>query len=208
MKQSKESFFAKSAIFLRELVYSSFWIIFLLLRKNEYFRKDLLFWTDMSSFKQNSFSGFLRLVSESPAFRSLVYFRLKNQSSICWFTAMIYSIFYKGMNNLYIVCNRIGGGFYIQHGFSTIIFAESIGSFFWVNQQVTIGWKDRSGCPTIGNNVQIGAGAKVLGKIRIGDNVRIGANAVVLKDVPDNCTLVGVPGKIVKLNGVKCDIEL
>ena len=52
--------------------------------------------------------------------------------------------------------------------------------------------------PTIGNNVFIGSGAKILGNINIGDNVKIGANAVILKDVIDNVTVVGVPGKIVK----------
>jgi serine O-acetyltransferase len=209
MTQSKETFFIKSIRSLRDFWYSSFWLIYLLLRKNRYFKEDLFSWIEISSFSQKKiFRSFLRLVSESPQFRSLIYFRLKNQSNASWFIAMIYSIFFKGMNNLYIACNNIGGGFFIQHGFSTDIIAESIGSSFWVNQQVTIGWKDKSGCPTIGNNVSIGAGAKVLGKIKIGNNVKIGANAVVLKDVPDNCTVVGVPGKIVKLNGVKCEIEL
>ena len=52
--------------------------------------------------------------------------------------------------------------------------------------------------PDIGNNVMIGCGAKILGPIKIGNDVKIGANAVVLKDVPDNCTLVGVPAIIVK----------
>jgi len=55
--------------------------------------------------------------------------------------------------------------------------------------------------PTIGNNVVIGAGAKILGNITIGDNVKIGAGSVVLRDVPSNCTVVGVPGKIVVRNG-------
>ena len=52
--------------------------------------------------------------------------------------------------------------------------------------------------PTIGNNVFIGSGAKILGNIKIGDNAKIGANAVILKDVPENTTVVGVPGRIVK----------
>lgn len=52
--------------------------------------------------------------------------------------------------------------------------------------------------PTVGNNVIIGSGAKVLGPISIGDNVKIGANAVVLNDVPDNSTAVGIPAKVVK----------
>jgi serine O-acetyltransferase len=55
--------------------------------------------------------------------------------------------------------------------------------------------------PTIGNNVVVSAGAKVLGSINIGNNVKIGAGSVVLKDVPDNCTVVGVPGRVVKRDG-------
>lgn len=68
-------------------------------------------------------------------------------------------------------------------------------------QGVTIGLKKNLGeYPTIGDNVQIGAGAKILGKITIGDNVRIGANAVVLTDVPSNCIAVGIPAKIKKIS--------
>ena len=62
--------------------------------------------------------------------------------------------------------------------------------------------------PTIGNNVVIGAGAKVLGNIIIGNNSYIGANAVVVKDVPSNSTVVGVPGRITKQDGKKMDISL
>jgi len=57
--------------------------------------------------------------------------------------------------------------------------------------------------PTIGNNVVISAGAKVLGSIEIGSNVIIGSGAVVIRSVPDNCTVVGVPGKIVRIGGEK-----
>ena len=62
--------------------------------------------------------------------------------------------------------------------------------------------------PTIGNNVVIGGGAKVLGNITIGDNSYIGANAVVIKDVPPNSTVVGVPGRITKQDGKKIDVSL
>jgi len=62
--------------------------------------------------------------------------------------------------------------------------------------------------PTIGNNVVIGAGAKVLGNITVGDNSYIGANAVVIKDVPPNSTVVGIPGKITKQDGKKIDTSL
>lgn len=89
----------------------------------------------------------------------------------------------------------------IWHGFSTIINAKSIGNNCTIYQQVTIGnW---NGTPKIGNNVTIFPGAKVIGNITVGDNVKIGANAVVSKNVPENCTVVGVPAFIVKRNGIR-----
>jgi serine O-acetyltransferase len=73
-----------------------------------------------------------------------------------------------------------------------------IGDNVRIDQQVTIGIRwDEAAAPVIGSNVRIGAGAKVLGSIRIGDNVRIGANAVVLTDVPSGATAVGVPARII-----------
>ncbi|MBQ1255403.1 MAG: serine O-acetyltransferase, partial [Clostridia bacterium] len=59
--------------------------------------------------------------------------------------------------------------------------------------------------PTLGNNVMVGAGAKVLGPFKVGDNARIAANSVVLKEVPPNSTVVGVPGRVVRINGEKLD---
>lgn len=71
-----------------------------------------------------------------------------------------------------------------------------------VNQQVTIGYNDLY-APIIGDNVMVTCGAKVLGNVKVGNNVIIGVNAVVVKDVPDNATVVGVPAKIIKMNGVR-----
>jgi serine O-acetyltransferase len=62
--------------------------------------------------------------------------------------------------------------------------------------------------PTLGNNVMVGAGAKVLGPFKVGDNAKIAANAVVLAEVPPNTTAVGVPARIVKRDGVKVNIDL
>lgn len=90
------------------------------------------------------------------------------------------------------------GGLYIQHGFATIITAESIGKNVWINQQVTIGYNGDK-APIIGDNVVICAGAKVVGGVRVGNNVTIGANAVVTKDIPDNSVVGGVPAKILKM---------
>lgn len=101
---------------------------------------------------------------------------------------------------------KIGKGLFIDHGMGVVIGETTvIGNNVTLFQGVTLGGTGKEKGkrhPTIGNNVVIGAGAKVLGNIRIGDNVQIGANAVVIKDVPPNCTVVGVPGRITKREGV------
>ncbi|HDL09969.1 MAG TPA: serine O-acetyltransferase, partial [Candidatus Omnitrophica bacterium] len=102
---------------------------------------------------------------------------------------------------------RIDRGLFIDHGMGVVIGETTIiGKNVTLYQGVTLGGtgKERGKRhPTIGNNVVIGAGAKVLGNITIGNNVQIGANAVVIKDVPDNSTVVGIPGRIVKREGKK-----
>jgi serine O-acetyltransferase len=92
-----------------------------------------------------------------------------------------------------------------HNGMGTVLdYRCIIGDNVRIDQHVTIGIRwDEDAAPIIGNNVRIGAGAKVLGKIRIGDNARIGANAVVLTDVPDNATAVGVPARIIKREDLK-----
>lgn len=93
----------------------------------------------------------------------------------------------------------IRGGVQIAHWHGVVfVHLLTIGEGTVIYQNVTLGgYKGQFG-PTIGKNCVIGAGAVVLGEVKIGNNVKIGANAVVLKDIPDNCTVVGVPGKIVK----------
>ncbi|MHB8846860.1 MAG: serine O-acetyltransferase [Burkholderiales bacterium] len=112
------------------------------------------------------------------------------------------------MSTLFIRTPRIGPGLFIQHGFATIIAAREIGDNCFINQQVTVGYSNATDAPTIGNNVSISAGAKVIGGIHIGDNVKIGANAVVVKNVPANVTVVGVPGRIVKRDGKRVNESL
>jgi len=95
----------------------------------------------------------------------------------------------------------IGEGLFIDHGMGVVIGETcEIGNNVLIYQGVTLGGTGKDvgkRHPTIGNNVMIGSGAKVLGPVKIGDNVRIGAGSVVLNDVPSNCTVVGVPGKAV-----------
>lgn len=75
-----------------------------------------------------------------------------------------------------------------------------IGANVTIMHQVTIGTRDIDESAVIGDDVFIGAGAKILGKIKIGNGAKIGANAVVIKDVPANATVVGVPGRIIEKN--------
>ncbi len=102
---------------------------------------------------------------------------------------------------------RIGRGLFIDHGMGVVIGETAeIGDDVTLYQGVSLGGtgKDKGKRhPTIGNNVMISAGAKVLGAITIGDNCKIGAGAVVIEPVPPNCTVVGVPGRIVRRDGVR-----
>ena len=91
----------------------------------------------------------------------------------------------------------IGPGLYIPHPVGTVITANRIGKNLSLISANTIGSRNEQTFPIIGDNVLIGAGARVLGGITIGDNVLIGANAVVIEDVPANYTAVGVPAKII-----------
>ncbi len=100
---------------------------------------------------------------------------------------------------------KIGKGFFIDHG-SGVVIGETaeIGDNVTLYQGVTLGGTGKEKGkrhPTIGNNVVISAGAKVLGAITIGDNCKVGAGSVVLKSVPPNCTVVGVPGRVVVRDG-------
>ncbi len=101
----------------------------------------------------------------------------------------------------------IGKGLFIDHGMGVVIGETAeIGDNCTIYQGVTLGGtgKDHGKRhPTLGNNVLVGSGAKVLGPFKVGDNARIAAGAVVLTEVPENATAVGVPAKIVRLNGEK-----
>lgn len=102
---------------------------------------------------------------------------------------------------------QIGKGFFIDHGMGVVIGETTIiGDNVTLYQGVTLGGtgKERGKRhPTIGDNVVVSTGVKVLGNISIGSNVNIGANAVVIRSVPDDCTVVGVPGRIAKKKGVR-----
>ncbi|NJR65325.1 MAG: serine O-acetyltransferase [Leptolyngbyaceae cyanobacterium CRU_2_3] len=99
----------------------------------------------------------------------------------------------------------IGKGVFIDHGMGVVIGETAIvGDYALIYQGVTLGGTGKQSGkrhPTVGENVVVGAGAKVLGNITIGHNVRIGAGSVVLRDVPADCTVVGIPGRILYRTG-------
>ena len=106
----------------------------------------------------------------------------------------------------------IGEGLFIDHGHGVVIGETAIlGDNVTLYQGVTLGGTGKEQGkrrPTIGNNVLVGAGAKILGSFTIGDNCKIGAGSVVLKDVPPNSTVVGVPGRIIIRNDVRVNNDL
>ncbi|MDJ0737433.1 MAG: serine O-acetyltransferase [Nostocaceae cyanobacterium] len=101
----------------------------------------------------------------------------------------------------------IGQGVFIDHGMGVVIGETAIvGDYALIYQGVTLGGTGKESGkrhPTLGEYVVVGAGAKVLGNIQIGNNVRIGAGSVVLRDVPSDCTVVGIPGRVIYRSGVR-----
>lgn len=104
---------------------------------------------------------------------------------------------------------KVGKRFFIDHGAGVVIGETAeIGDDVTLYQGVTLGGTGKDTGkrhPTIGNNVMIGAGAKVLGPFKVGDNTNIAAGAVVLAEIPPNCTAVGVPARVVKRDGKRVD---
>ncbi len=104
---------------------------------------------------------------------------------------------------------QLGKGVFIDHGMGVVIGETTVvGDNCTIYQNVTLGGTGKDvgkRHPTLGNNVLVGSGAKVLGPFTVGDNARIAAGAVVLSEVPANATAVGVPARIVRLNGVRSE---
>ena len=106
---------------------------------------------------------------------------------------------------------KIGRGMVIDHGMGVVIGETAeIGDNCTLYQGVTLGGTGKDvgkRHPTLGNNVMVGAGAKILGPFKVGDNSKIAANAVVLSEVPSDSTAVGIPARIVKRRNIKCDLD-
>lgn len=153
---------------------------------------------------ESDLKAFFLIFAKYKEYRFVFYYRLGYDSrAISWIAPADSTIHYNH--------GAIGPGFFVNHGHSTQINAKCIGDNFQIWQNVTIGVKTQfknDTIPTIGNNVRICSGAVVCGDITIGDNVTIGANSVVMKSVPNNCTVVGNPARIVFRDGVRCNERL
>lgn len=161
-----------------------------------------------------SLKAFLKVWATEPGFKVTFPMRccdyLKQKNRILSFLPLVFFyILFKRCRIKYGIDlklgSNIGGGFYIGH-FNCIVISRQavIGRNVNVSHGVTIGRVNRGkrkGFPTIGNNVYIGAGAKVLGNIKVGNNVAIGANSVVTKHIPNNAVAVGIPAKVISLDG-------
>ncbi|HNW39126.1 MAG TPA: serine O-acetyltransferase [Candidatus Omnitrophota bacterium] len=159
--------------------------------------------------------SFLEVILLYPGLHALIYYRIAHAfySIRLFFLARLLSQIARFSTGIEIHPGaRIGKRFFIDHGLGVVIGETTIiGNDVLLYQGSTLGGTGIVGGkrhPTIGNNVVIGAGAKVLGNIVIGDNSYIGANAVVVKDVPPNSTVVGIPGRITKQDGKKMDTDL
>ncbi len=147
-----------------------------------------------------------------------IFFLYSGLHAIWWYriSHFFYKVKMRGIARCVSQCGRfftgieihpgatIGHGLFIDHGMGVVIGETTeIGDNVTIYQGVTLGGTGKDvgkRHPTIGNNVMIGSGAKVLGPFKVGDNSKIAANAVVLNEVPPNSTCVGVPARIVKIN--------
>jgi serine O-acetyltransferase len=127
-----------------------------------------------------------------PEYRNVFYFRHKNLGHLL-------ALLCPPMKSLALLTKKsCGPGMLVHHGFGTTISAEEIGANFSIKQLATVGYVNNSiDCPKIGNNVTIGVGARVLGRVVIGDDVVVAPNSLVISDVPAGATVMGVPSKIV-----------
>lgn len=155
----------------------------------------------------NSNSGMtkalLRLLNRHTDFRNIFYFRLAQfgkgaalLSFLKWFCQPLDSLYMTAHPRMEVA----PGGLLFHHPFSTIINAKKIGRGCIIRNNTTIGntHENLDNSPVIGNNVNIGVGSIIIGKISIGDNVIIGAGSIVVKDVPSNCIVAGNPAKVIR----------
>lgn len=166
-------------------------------KQKQLIKEDVARWNQINGINFGLFESLNWYLTYYKEFRNLLQHRFKHPSSsaVAYLHFIIARILWKPMESLYIYTKDIGGGLYIQHGFSTIISAQKIGKNCRIYQQVTIGYKGEFS-PVLEDNVSVTCGAKVLGNLTMHANSLAAAGAVVLKDVPKNAIVGGVPAKV------------
>lgn len=158
--------------------------------------------SDLARFKKPSFKNFVIMLCTNRSYKCVFWFRMSKLPPPLGVFSLLFYRHYSTIYGIDVPSNTvIGGGLKIAHCQNIVITNKAvIGDNCTIFQGVTIGCNIIGNLqgPTIGNNVTICAGAKIIGNISIGNNVIIGANAVVVKNIPDNCIAVGVPAKILR----------
>lgn len=140
----------------------------------------------------------LKLLYRHLALRAMLWFRFGNwchRKRIRFFPSFSQRWVQQHYGLDMVIGDDIGGGFYVAHPVGVTVAAKRIGKNCSIIAVVTVGMRNTWAFPTIGDNVFIGAGARVLGDVCVGDNAMIGANAVVIHDVPDGATVAGIPAR-------------
>lgn len=165
------------------------WLVYLWKTKITKDRYAMRWFKDLDATKHKE--SFFSIITRRPYYKDVFYHRFHLPVYFCL------PIF--GGCDIAIPRIDIGEGLFLEHPHGSHLNAVSIGKNFTCLHNVTLGLS-HGGIPTIGDNVFCGCGSCVLGPIKIGNNVTIGANAVVVKDIPDNCVVVGNPAVVVKRN--------
>ena len=176
-------------------------------------KKDLNYFIsrDCERYKISKMRYYIEMLIHGEAYQSIRYLKTlryceyytnnKSKNFSYKFMSLFYNFLLRRLGNKYkikISLNICGPGVRLVHlNGGIIINAKSVGENFTINTGCIIG-KKKGLLPTIGDNVDISVGAKVIGGIVVGNNVVVGPNSVVVKDVPDNCVVSGIPAKIIK----------
>ncbi len=170
---------------------------YLISDKREVIRIDVERWAKIETRKGGTVRTLLDLLAVRPPFRNLMYHRLSHGNLAGKVLGRLSFVLLPREKTLHLNTPEIGPGLFLQHGFATIVGAKTIGPGVWICQQVTIGVtvtdETKINRPTIEEGATIGAGAQVIGPVRVGRAATIGAGAVVTHDVPDGMVAVGVP---------------
>ncbi len=170
----------------------------------ELFKQDVRRWIIPGKLSEGaplSRTLMLKLLFRHMPLRAMAWFRLGcwcKQRGIPFFPGFTQRQIYSRYGLEIMVGAEIGGGLYIAHPIGTVVAPKRLGRNCSIIAAVTIGMRNEWEFPVIGDEVFIGAGARILGRLTIGDGAQIGANAVVISDIPAGATAVGIPARVIR----------